>query len=81
MRLRAQHIEPLQSPWLIELGALCMNFNGSDVDASGMFFQQISCDFTDDKPLVKLILSDSVELDYSLTCAICLVRNPLSGKL
>ncbi|CAA6659512.1 unnamed protein product [Spirodela intermedia] len=72
MKMRAQQIEPLQSPWLIELGALCMNFNGSSIDGSGMFFQELSCDLSDTEPIIKLILSDSVELNYSLTCAICL---------
>ncbi|XP_078433253.1 SPX (SYG1/Pho81/XPR1) domain-containing protein / zinc finger (C3HC4-type RING finger) protein-like protein [Wolffia australiana] len=72
MQLRAQQIEPLQSPWLIELGALCMRLYGPHIEGSNMFFQQLSCDLTESEPAVKLILSDSIELKYSLTCAICL---------
>ncbi|MQL80052.1 hypothetical protein Taro_012494 [Colocasia esculenta] len=71
-KMHAEHTELLQSPWLIELGAFFMNFNGSKIDESGKFFQQFSCDLNDTQPAIRLTLFDSVKLDYSLTCAICL---------
>uniref|UniRef100_A0A1D1Y691 RING-type E3 ubiquitin transferase n=1 Tax=Anthurium amnicola TaxID=1678845 RepID=A0A1D1Y691_9ARAE len=71
-KMCAEHIEPLQSPWLIELGAFFMNFSGSNVDGCGKFSQQFSCDLRDAQPVLRLTLSDSVKLDYNLTCAICL---------
>ncbi|OVA00855.1 zinc finger protein [Macleaya cordata] len=76
-KLRAEHIELLQSPWLIELGAFYINFNGSD-GVSGEFVHQFSCDLTSDQPVMTLMVTDDVKLEYSLTCAICLeiVFNP-----
>ncbi|WCJ34130.1 SPX (SYG1/Pho81/XPR1) domain-containing protein / zinc finger (C3HC4-type RING finger) protein-related [Euphorbia peplus] len=72
-KLRAEHIELLQSPWMIELGAFCLNFNGLQ---DGEF--SVSCDLNASEPVIKLVLMDSIKLDYSLTCAICLetVFNP-----
>ncbi|KAK1296183.1 putative E3 ubiquitin-protein ligase BAH1-like 1 [Acorus calamus] len=70
--LRAKHIELLQSPWLTELGAFCINSNNSDIGKSGEFIQQFSCDFSGAEPLMTLTLSNSVNLEYNLTCAVCL---------
>ncbi|KAI3869674.1 hypothetical protein MKX03_011871 [Papaver bracteatum] len=70
-KLRAEHIELLQSPWLIELGAFYINFNGSN-GVSGEFVDQFYCDLESDQPLMTLIVSDSVKLEYSLTCPVCL---------
>lgn len=73
-KMRAEHIELLQSPWLIELGAFYLNFNeidnGESIESSGHF----SCDFNPSQPVVKLTLLNSIKLEYDLTCAICLVR-------
>ncbi|XP_031283599.1 probable E3 ubiquitin-protein ligase BAH1-like isoform X2 [Pistacia vera] len=71
-KMRAEHIELLQSPWLIELGAFYLNFNGIDngesIESSGHF----SCDFNPSQPVMKLSLPNSIKLEYDLTCAICL---------
>ncbi|KAF8398018.1 hypothetical protein HHK36_016944 [Tetracentron sinense] len=77
IKMRAEHIELLQSPWVIELGAFCLNFNESDGGGSGMFFHKFSCDLAM-QPVMTLMLPDSMKLEYSLTCAICLdiVFNP-----
>ncbi|EEF38322.1 ubiquitin-protein ligase, putative [Ricinus communis] len=74
-KLRAEHIELLQSPWLIELGAFYLNFNGLD---GGEFCGYFSCDLNATEPVITLTLPNSIKLDYSLTCAICLetVFNP-----
>lgn len=71
-KMRAEHIELLQSPWLIELGALCINFNISNGSDSGEFLNQFACDLTSDRPVMTLMISNSLKLEYSLTCAICL---------
>ncbi|XP_058105740.1 probable E3 ubiquitin-protein ligase BAH1-like 1 isoform X2 [Magnolia sinica] len=77
-KMQAKHIELLQSPWLIELGAFYLNCRGSDDGESGQFFSKFSCDLSDTRSVMTLTLSDSVKLEYSLTCAICLdiVFNP-----
>ncbi|PIA54189.1 hypothetical protein AQUCO_00900618v1 [Aquilegia coerulea] len=67
-KMRAEHLELLQSPWLIELGAFYINSNG----VSGELSDQFSCDLSSDRPVMTLTISDSLKLEYSLTCAICL---------
>ncbi|KAK9156951.1 hypothetical protein Scep_003525 [Stephania cephalantha] len=71
-RIRADHMELLQSPWLIELGAFCINFNGSNEGEPNRYSDQFSCDFSSDQATLRFAVSDSVKLDYSLTCPICL---------
>ncbi|KAL5708937.1 RING-type E3 ubiquitin transferase [Ranunculus cassubicifolius] len=71
-KLRAEHIELLQSPWLIELGAFYINSTISNGSEYGEPSSQFSCDLTSDRPVMKLTVSDSFKLEYSLTCAICL---------
>ncbi|KAJ8617033.1 hypothetical protein MRB53_013219 [Persea americana] len=77
-KMRAEHIELLQSPWLIELGAFYMNSSKIDDGESGEFFRKFSCDFSGTSPIMTLALTDSVKLEYNLTCAVCLdtVFNP-----
>lgn len=77
-KLRAEHIEILQSPWLIELVAFYMNFNDSNGGNSNEIFSPFSCDLNTTEPILTLILPDSAKLEYNLTCAICLdmVFNP-----
>lgn len=72
--MRAEHIELLQSPWLIELGAFYLNFNGLDSGEFSDFCGHFSCDLNDMEPVMILMLPNSTKLEYSLTCAICLVR-------
>lgn len=70
-KIRTEHIEPLQSPWLMELGAFYINFNesnGENQDIDGPF----SCDLSATEPIMTLMLPESVKLEYNLTCAICL---------
>lgn len=71
--MRAEHMEILQSPWLIELGAFYMNFNESNGGNSDGLLNPFSFDFSATGPMMTLILPDSVKLEYNLTCAICLV--------
>ncbi|XP_059463368.1 probable E3 ubiquitin-protein ligase BAH1-like isoform X1 [Corylus avellana] len=77
-KLQAEHIELLQSPWLIELGAFYLNFNGSNDGKLNEFSGQFSCDFDATQPVMTLMLPHSIKLEYDLTCAICLdgVFNP-----
>ncbi|XP_050226620.1 probable E3 ubiquitin-protein ligase BAH1-like [Mercurialis annua] len=74
-KLRAEHMELLQSPWLIELGAFYLNCNGLD---GGETCGHFSCDLDPTEPIMTLMLPNSSKLDYSLTCAVCLetVFNP-----
>ncbi|XP_059669851.1 probable E3 ubiquitin-protein ligase BAH1-like [Cornus florida] len=77
-KMQAEHIEILQSPWLIELGAFYMNFNESYGGGSDEISSPFSCDLSATEPVLTLKLPDSVKLEYNLTCAICLdlVFNP-----
>lgn len=74
IKLRAEHIELLQSPWLIELGAFYVNCSGLDMGEPGEFFRRLSCDLSGDQPVITNTLYDSIKYEYSLTCAVCLVR-------
>ena len=72
--MRAEHMELLQSPWLIELGAFCLNFKGSkDGDYPSGFSTHFSFN-VDAAPTMTLMLPDSIKLEYDLTCPICLVN-------
>ena len=73
--MQAEHIELLQSPWLIELGAFYLNFDGIDGGEFSEFCSQFSCDLNGTEPVMTLTLPNSTKLEYSLTCAICLVRH------
>lgn len=78
-KLRAEHLELLQSPWLIELGALSLNFEGSDDgEAFIQFSGSFSCNLDEMEPVMTLMLPHSIKLEYNLKCAICLeiVFNP-----
>ncbi|KAJ6995429.1 hypothetical protein NC653_018023 [Populus alba x Populus x berolinensis] len=77
-KMQAEHIELLQSPWLIELGAFYLNFDGIDGGEFSEFCSQFSCDLNGTEPVMTLTLPNSMKLEYSLTCAICLetVFNP-----
>lgn len=73
-KMRAEHTEILQSPWLIELGAFCKNFNEPSGENSNGLYNPFCFDLTASGPMMTLILPDNVKLEYNLTCAICLVR-------
>ncbi|KAJ9184615.1 hypothetical protein P3X46_004325 [Hevea brasiliensis] len=77
-KMRAEHLELLHSPWLIELGAFYLNFNGSDSGEFSEFCGHFFCDLNATEPVIMLRLPNSAKLEYSLTCAICLetVFNP-----
>ncbi|EOA29277.1 hypothetical protein CARUB_v10025552mg [Capsella rubella] len=84
LKMRAERIELLHSPWLIELGAFYLN---SGLDKVGNFknssFGRVSCEYlNDDQPMIQLTLPNSIELEFDLTCAICLetVFNPYALK-
>ncbi|KAF2580964.1 hypothetical protein F2Q68_00001659 [Brassica cretica] len=83
LKMRAERIELLHSPWLIELGAFYLN---SGLDKVGNFknsFGRVSCEnLNKDQPVMKLMLPNTTELEFDLTCAICLetVFNPYALK-
>ena len=68
------HIEILQSPWLCELMAFYMNLRRSKKNNAAMeLFGDCSLVFDDDRPTLSCNLFDSMRVDISLTCSICLV--------
>ncbi|CAN4117982.1 unnamed protein product [Withania somnifera] len=77
-KMRAERLEILQSPWLIELGALYLNFTESNGEKSKEIFTQFSCHLSDTGSIMTLMFPDSVKLEYDLTCPICLdtIFNP-----
>ncbi|KAL5545638.1 hypothetical protein UlMin_005325 [Ulmus minor] len=78
-KMRAEHLDFLQSPWFIELGAFYLNLDGPDGggEIKELLFY-FSCDLNATPPIMTMTLSDSTKLDYDLTCAVCLetVFNP-----
>ncbi|MFS8011932.1 putative transcription factor interactor and regulator C2H2 family [Helianthus anomalus] len=74
-KLQAEHLEISQSPWLIELVALYLNFNESNhmIDYK-LHDIPFSCDLTiaDSEPVLRLVLPGYANLEYNLTCPICL---------
>lgn len=74
-KMRAEHIELLQSPWLIELGAFSLNLHGSDGEGLNELSGHFSCDLDATPPIMTLMLPDSLKMEYDLTCAVCLVRS------
>ncbi|XP_028193288.1 probable E3 ubiquitin-protein ligase BAH1-like [Glycine soja] len=77
-RMNAEHIDLLHSPWLIELGAFYLNSSGLDNCELDGVYGFFSCDLSITKAVMTLVLPDSINLEYDLTCAICLdfVFNP-----
>lgn len=73
--MRAQHIEILQSPWLIELGAFYLNLDGLDDEELNEVSGRFSCDLDAAPPTMTLMLPDNLKMEYDLTCAVCLVRS------
>ncbi|PSS01652.1 E3 ubiquitin-protein ligase BAH1-like [Actinidia chinensis var. chinensis] len=63
-KMRAEHTEILQSPWLIELGAFYMNSNEPAGGDSAKSFCPFSCDLNAMVPVMTLMLPDS----YALSC-------------
>ncbi|KAG9130965.1 hypothetical protein Leryth_006731 [Lithospermum erythrorhizon] len=78
-KLHSEHIEILQTPWLIELGAFYLNSDESVGENSGVF-DSFSCEFDTLESLMVLTLPGPVKLEYNLTCAVCLdlVFNPFA---
>lgn len=77
-KMSSEHLEILQSPWLIELGALYLDFKDSNGGMSNEIFSQFSCNLSDTGSIMTLMFPNSVRLEYNLTCPICLdtVFNP-----
>ncbi|KVI09467.1 hypothetical protein Ccrd_012157 [Cynara cardunculus var. scolymus] len=73
-KLQAEHLEISQSPWLIELMAFCMNFSESNHLICYELCIPFSCDLNvlDPEPVLRLVLPNYANLEYSLTCAVCL---------
>lgn len=78
--ISAEHLEILQSPWLIELGAFCLNFNASNGKSSRELFSSFPCDFDATEFTLTLTLPENIKLEYSLKCAVCLVSHLLHCK-
>jgi E3 ubiquitin-protein ligase BAH len=78
-KMQNEHIELLQSPWLIELGAFHLNCDSLDIDQpvgffKNGFFKNFSCDLTGAQPVMTMAISETIKYEYSLNCPICLVR-------
>jgi E3 ubiquitin-protein ligase BAH len=78
-KMQTEHIELLQSPWLIELGAFHLNCDSLDVDEpvgffKNGFFKNFSCDLAGTQPVMTMAISETIKYEYNLTCPICLVR-------
>ncbi|KAK1409862.1 hypothetical protein QVD17_36391 [Tagetes erecta] len=73
-KLQAEHLEISQSPWLIELLAFYLNFNESNDMNDYKLQMPFSCDLTvkDSEPVLRLVLPGYANLQYNLTCPICL---------
>jgi len=82
-RLMAMRGELLKSPYLVELGALHLNLaNGTDPSMSeSELIGEFSCDFESSSPTLTCALVDSANLDFDLSCPICLVLNLTFGLL
>ncbi|CAN7137917.1 unnamed protein product [Brassica rapa subsp. narinosa] len=83
LKMRAERIELLHSPWLIELGAFYLNSGLEKVGNFKNSFGRVSCEnLNEDQPVMKLMLPNSIELEFDLVCAICLetVFNPYALK-
>ncbi|XP_073317178.1 probable E3 ubiquitin-protein ligase BAH1-like isoform X1 [Primulina huaijiensis] len=80
-KMRSEHMEILQSPWLIELGAFFINLSESNNGKLDEVLNPFSFDLSSSDPVMTLTLPDNVKLEYSLTCAICLVRNLFSNHM
>ncbi|KAK9061490.1 hypothetical protein SSX86_018671 [Deinandra increscens subsp. villosa] len=73
-KLQAEHLEISQSPWLIELVAFYMNFSESNQMVDYKLHIPFTCDLTivDSEPVLRLVFPGYANLEYNLTCAICL---------
>lgn len=74
-KLQAKRIELLKSPWLIELCAFQINATSTDGGDSSEIYGGCSFSFnmTDmNEPSITCSVLKSVNLDFNLTCAICL---------
>nr|GMD47840.1 probable E3 ubiquitin-protein ligase BAH1-like [Ipomoea batatas] len=60
--ISAEHLEILQSPWLIELGAFCLNFNASNGKSSRELFSSFPCDFDATEFTLTLTLPENIKL-------------------
>lgn len=81
-QVQTMHKEILQSPWLIELMALYINFRETNVQSrkASALFDGCSLTFKDGKPSLTCELFGSIKVDIDLTCSICLdtVFDPVS---
>ncbi|RRT84122.1 hypothetical protein B296_00015620 [Ensete ventricosum] len=72
----SMHIEILQSPWLCELMAFCINLRQRKLKNKAIteLYNDCSLTFDDDgKPTLSCGLFDSMQIEIDLTCSICLV--------
>ncbi|RWW10009.1 hypothetical protein GW17_00026468 [Ensete ventricosum] len=71
----SMHIEILQSPWLCELMAFCINLRQRKLKNKAIteLYNDCSLTFDDDgKPTLSCGLFDSMQIEIDLTCSICL---------
>ncbi|KAL8255751.1 hypothetical protein R6Q59_030818 [Mikania micrantha] len=73
-KLQAKRLDIMQSPWLIESLAFCINLNGSDSLIPDEIFGPLSfgLNLTGDGSMITLVLLGSEKVDCSLICPICL---------
>ncbi|CAM6099728.1 unnamed protein product [Calypogeia fissa] len=77
-RLQLRRMELLQSPLLIELGALAVNLMNSKVPSIVPSQSQVQapghyvCSFDDEKQTITFTFPEGLRLDFDLTCSICL---------
>ncbi|KAI3681000.1 hypothetical protein L6452_35780 [Arctium lappa] len=73
-KMQAEHLEISQSPRLIELMAFYMNFSESNHMICYELCIPFSCDLdvSDPEPVLRLVLPSYANLEYNLTCVVCL---------
>eukprot|EP00253_Pinus_taeda_P029281 PITA_29281 len=84
IRVQAMQMEILQSPWLNELLAFCINlmYSRDGLTSVSDLYGDYSLTFDGEKPSLSCTVLDSIKLDIDLTCSICLetLFDPVSLK-
>ncbi|KAL2628956.1 hypothetical protein R1flu_013642 [Riccia fluitans] len=80
-KLQAMRAELLQSPWLVELGALAINLMEPRVSLSQNKTEESdqaqqgkiwTCNLDTEKQTLSCVVPETVQLDFNLQCSICL---------
>lgn len=82
--IQAMQMEILQSPWLNELLAFCINlmYSRDGLTSVSDLYGDYSLTFDGEKPSLSCTVLDSIKFDIDLTCSICLetLFDPVSLK-